>query len=125
MRRWGALAGIGARQTAMLSASAVVVLCLLLLGGAHPVSAHKDCAHTAFFQTYDTATSCAACKRALRPSRALISRADEADIAATPPAQRWTMAKALAASPPWVAGRPQAHVRAAGVMRVGNVVLLN
>jgi hypothetical protein len=109
----------------MLSASAGLALCLLLLGGADPARAHQDCADTAFSQTYENAPSCVACKRALRPSRALISRADGTDVAATPPAQRWTVAQALAVSPRWVAGRLQAHIRATGVMRVGNVVLLN
>ncbi len=125
MRRWGALAGIGARRTALLGASAVLALCLLLIGGAHPANAHQDRAHTAFSQTYDNATNCVECKCALLPSRALVSRDHDADVAVTPPAQSWSVSQTLGAPLPPAAGRAHVHVRATGVMRVGNVMLLN
>ncbi len=125
MRGMGAIAKFGAQRKAMLSASVFLASCFLLLVWADPVKARQDCPHSAVSQISEDEESCGACKRALRPNRTLLSRSDDMETAGAPLPAIKTLAKSIVLAAPWPGGGNEAHVRTTGLMRLGNVVLLN
>jgi len=132
MRNWGAIADRGAHRAAMGGASAAfavgvgLAVCVALLLASSPAEAHQDCPPAALSDIKNKQSHCAElCKHVVRPARPLITRAGETDQPSVPPAPHCA-ALSLPAVVALTAVTPaQSYVRATGVMRIGNIVLLN
>jgi len=132
MRDWGAIADRGAHRAAMRGASVAfavgvgLAVCVSLLLASSPAKAHQDCPTAALSDVKNKQSHCAAlCKHVVRPARPLITRAGDADQPIVAPAPHWA-ALAPAARVALLGVPPsQGHVRATGVMLIGNIVLLN
>jgi len=132
MRDWGAIADRGAHRAAMRGASVAfavgvgLAVCASLLLGSSPAKAHEDCPTAALSDTKNKQSHCAAlCKGVLRPARPLIMRAGDTDQPTVAPVPCWAALALPAVVALTVVTPAQSYVRATGVMRIGNIVLLN